>query len=130
MADTNSTLITLSNPRTTLNLAPAHPATHAREGQVAGDVYDQSEALAARDRGEKAPYIFGGEQHNLLRYAVGALVLIPSEIDTVYGAQVVTGDKWECFCVESNPAYEASEPSEGVRVVSFDDFNVRRHGAE
>lgn len=130
--------IKISNPTGTREMEPLSTATHARAGHQPGDVYDPREASARLNRGERVPWISGGEHHDLRRYRVGALVLIPDaeEVFLAGGEPVrVVADltKWTCWRVESNPCYEPSAPSApsapGYQV-SFDEFNVRRHGQE
>jgi hypothetical protein len=112
-------MITLSNGAAEIAIDSEKFATHSR-GQAPGEVFDFRQFEAARDRGEQTPYIFGGEQHPLKRYATGSLVLLPRE----YPTRPCT--LWDCYRVIANPDYEPSGPGYEVPIVSFDEFNVRR----
>lgn len=131
-----TTKITISNPAGTRAVDPAMTATHARSGHRPGDVYDPRVALARRDLGEKAPWIFGGEEHDLRRYATGSLVLVPDEehVEVTAAAGTIrcvpTMARWTCYVVVDNPVHEPSGPGYSVPVVSIDEFHVRRHGQE
>ncbi len=106
-------MITISNARITLILDPSDSfvrnevSLRPQPCGVVIDTYDKET-------------VFSGSQIRELRYAkVDETVLVP--VDEALHL-------WECFHVDANPDHEEWPTSAVPAVLSFGEFNVRRHG--
>lgn len=110
-------MVTLTNPNRTIEVEPT-------TGVFRTDKLQPGEIGKATGEGANRFAYAYGARYDLTQFEVGATVIIPLNRDDYY-------TDWECFTVATNPHYAKIEKASAApREVSYDEFNVRRHGDE